>query len=136
MTDPHPVADEATKQLSYEDGVAHGFAQGFPAGVLAAKAYLLGMAIEAPTSPDMQALVAQMAKPLNTPIEDFDFTVRIYNILKRNGLHTIAGIMSLKASDYPDFRNLRPEDRSAIKSTLASYGYILPDDHPLILTGE
>lgn len=47
-----------------------------------------------------------ISKTLETPIEEIEFTVRAYNCLKRDGIHTVQDLISKKESEVTKIRNL------------------------------
>ncbi len=50
-------------------------------------------------------LDAALAADLALPIEDLDLTVRSYNCLKREGIHTVGELVSRSEADLLDIRN-------------------------------
>ena len=49
---------------------------------------------------------AALAADLALPIEDLDLTVRSYNCLKREGIHTVGELLSRSEADLLDIRNV------------------------------
>lgn len=50
--------------------------------------------------------VDNMAKTLETPIEEVEFSVRAYNCLKRAGIHTVQDLVNKKETEVNKIRNL------------------------------
>ena len=75
--------------------------------------------------PSMQdaALAADMA----LPIEDLDLTVRSYNCLKREGIHTVGELLSRSEADLMDIRNFGSKSIDEVKAKLQSMGMQLKD---------
>jgi len=75
--------------------------------------------------PSMQdaALEADMA----LPIEDLDLTVRSYNCLKREGIHTVGELLSRSEADLMDIRNFGSKSIDEVKAKLQSMGMQLKD---------
>ncbi len=61
--------------------------------------------IEIGPSPSDAALAADLA----LPIEDLDLTVRSYNCLKREGIHTVGELVARSEADLLDIRNFGAE---------------------------
>jgi DNA-directed RNA polymerase subunit alpha len=61
--------------------------------------------IEIGPSPTDAALAADMA----LPIEDLELTVRSYNCLKREGIHSVGELVARSEADLMDIRNFRRE---------------------------
>lgn len=70
-----------------------------------------------------QALAADMA----LPIEDLDLTVRSYNCLKREGIHTVGELISRSEADLMDIRNFGSKSIDEVKVKLYSMGLQLKD---------
>ena len=70
-----------------------------------------------------QALAADMA----LPIEDLDLTVRSYNCLKREGIHTVGELISRSEADLMDIRNFGSKSIDEVKAKLYSMGLQLKD---------
>jgi DNA-directed RNA polymerase subunit alpha len=75
--------------------------------------------------PSMQdaALAADMA----LPIEDLDLTVRSYNCLKREGIHTVGELLARSEADLMDIRNFGSKSIDEVKVKLHSMGMQLKD---------
>jgi DNA-directed RNA polymerase subunit alpha len=75
-----------------------------------------------PSAGDMYA-----AEQLNTPIEQLDLTVRSYNCLKREGVHTVGELLSRSEADLMDIRNFGAKSIDEVKAKLQSLGLSLKD---------
>ena len=75
--------------------------------------------------PSMQdaALAADMA----LPIEDLDLTVRSYNCLKREVIHTVGELLSRSEADLMDIRNFGSKSIDEVKAKLQSMAMQLKD---------
>ena len=63
----------------------------------------------------------------NTPIEDLNFTVRSYNCLKRQEIHTVGQLAECTESELLDIRNFGQKSINEVKIKLASQGLTLKD---------
>ncbi|WPF66513.1 MULTISPECIES: DNA-directed RNA polymerase subunit alpha [unclassified Corynebacterium] len=74
-----------------------------------------------------------------TPIEDLNFSVRSYNCLKRQEIHTVGELAECTESDLLDIRNFGQKSINEVKIKLANLGLTLkdaPDDFdPTVLEG-
>ena len=70
---------------------------------------------------------AALAQDLALPIEDLDLTVRSYNCLKREGIHTVGELVSRSEADLLDIRNFGTKSIEEIKESLAALGMTLKD---------
>ncbi|NLZ56917.1 MAG: DNA-directed RNA polymerase subunit alpha, partial [Corynebacterium sp.] len=61
------------------------------------------------------------------PIEDLDFSVRSYNCLKREDIHTVGELAERAESDLLDIRNFGQKSINEVKIKLASLGLTLKD---------
>jgi DNA-directed RNA polymerase subunit alpha len=77
-------------------------------------------------SPSDAALMADLA----LPIEDLDLTVRSYNCLKREGIHTVGELVSRSEADLLDIRNFGAKSIDEVKGKLAGMGLQLKDSPP------
>jgi DNA-directed RNA polymerase subunit alpha len=77
-------------------------------------------------SPSDAALMADLA----LPIEDLDLTVRSYNCLKREGIHSVGELVSRSEADLLDIRNFGAKSIDEVKSKLAGMGLALKDSPP------
>jgi DNA-directed RNA polymerase subunit alpha len=77
-------------------------------------------------SPTDAALAADMA----LPIEDLDLTVRSYNCLKREGIHTVGELVARSEADLMDIRNFGAKSIDEVKAKLVELGLSLKDSPP------
>ena len=77
--------------------------------------------IEIGPSPTDAALAADMA----LPIEDLDLTVRSYNCLKREGIHTVGELVARSEADLMDIRNFGAKSIDEVKAKLVELGLSL-----------
>ena len=77
-------------------------------------------------SPADAALAADMA----LPIEELDLTVRSYNCLKREGIHTVGELISRSEADLMDIRNFGAKSIDEVKAKLVGLGLALKDSPP------
>ena len=82
--------------------------------------------IEIGPSPTDAALAADLA----LPIEDLDLTVRSYNCLKREGIHTVGELVSRSEADLLDIRNFGAKSITEVKEKLSGMGLALKDSPP------
>ena len=73
---------------------------------------------------------AALAADLALPIEDLDLTVRSYNCLKREGIHTVGELVSRSEADLLDIRNFGAKSIDEVKDKLAEMGLALKDSPP------
>ena len=71
-----------------------------------------------------------VAEQLSTPIEQLDMTVRSYNCLKREGIHTVGELITRSEADLLDIRNFGAKSIDEVKVKLASLGLALKDSPP------
>src|SRR5689334_7101594 len=64
------------------------------------------------------------------PIEDLDLTVRSYNCLKREGIHTVGELVSRSEADLLDIRNFGAKSIDEVKIKLHQMGLGLKDSPP------
>src|ERR671916_212907 len=64
------------------------------------------------------------------PIEDLDLTVRSYNCLKREGIHTVGELVSRSEADLLDIRNFGAKSIDEVKLKLVTLGLQLKDSPP------
>ena len=72
-------------------------------------------------------LDAALAADLALPIEDLDLTVRSYNCLKREGIHTVGELVSRSEADLLDIRNFGSKSIDEVMAKLVSMGMSLKD---------
>ncbi len=73
---------------------------------------------------------AYVAEQLSTPIEQLDMTVRSYNCLKREGIHTVGELITRSEADLLDIRNFGAKSIDEVKVKLHSLGLALKDSPP------
>jgi DNA-directed RNA polymerase subunit alpha len=73
---------------------------------------------------------AALAADLALPIEDLDLTVRSYNCLKREGIHTVGELVGRSEADLLDIRNFGAKSIDEVKAKLAGMGLALKDSPP------
>ncbi|CAB4624006.1 unannotated protein [freshwater metagenome] len=71
-----------------------------------------------------------VAEQLSTPIEQLDMTVRSYNCLKREGIHTVGELITRSEADLLDIRNFGAKSIDEVKVKLVSLGLALKDSPP------
>jgi len=69
----------------------------------------------------------QLVADLALPIEDLSLTVRSYNCLKREGIHTVSELVSRSEQDLMDIRNFGQKSIDEVKLKLAELGLTLKD---------
>ncbi|EMQ99105.1 DNA-directed RNA polymerase subunit alpha [Paeniglutamicibacter gangotriensis] len=82
--------------------------------------------IEIGPSPTDAALAADMA----LPIEDLELTVRSYNCLKREGIHSVGELVARSEADLMDIRNFGAKSIDEVKAKLIDLGLALKDSPP------
>ena len=87
---------------------------------LSAIADVSGMMIEKTEDPKVKAL--------ETSIEDLDFSVRAYNCLKRDGIHTLQDLVNKSESDMMKIRNLGKKSLKEVLDKIRDMGLVLRDD--------
>jgi DNA-directed RNA polymerase subunit alpha len=70
---------------------------------------------------------AALAADMALPIEDLDLTVRSYNCLKREGIHTVGELVNRSEADLLDIRNFGSKSIDEVKAKLVSMGMNLKD---------
>jgi len=73
---------------------------------------------------------AFVAEQLNMPIEQLDMTVRSYNCLKREGIHTVGELITRSEADLLDIRNFGSKSIDEVKVKLVALGLALKDSPP------
>jgi DNA-directed RNA polymerase subunit alpha len=68
-----------------------------------------------------------VAEQLSTPIEALDLTVRSFNCLKREGIHTVGELISRSEADLMDIRNFGSKSIEEVKDKLRSLNLQLKD---------
>src|SRR6516162_10180658 len=82
--------------------------------------------IDIDPSPTDAALAADLA----LPIEDLNLTVRSYNCLKREGIHTVGELVARSEQDLLDIRNFGAKSIEEVKQKLVDMGLALKDSPP------
>jgi DNA-directed RNA polymerase subunit alpha len=72
----------------------------------------------------------QLAADLALPVEDLQLTVRSYNCLKREGIHTVGELISRSEQDLLDIRNFGAKSIDEVKAKLVEMGLGLKDSAP------
>ncbi|GAA1707120.1 DNA-directed RNA polymerase subunit alpha [Propioniferax innocua] len=72
----------------------------------------------------------QLAADLALPVEDLNLTVRSYNCLKREGIHTVSELVSRSEQDLLDIRNFGSKSIDEVKVKLHEMGLSLKDSAP------
>jgi DNA-directed RNA polymerase subunit alpha len=72
----------------------------------------------------------QLAADLALPVEDLNLTVRSYNCLKREGVHTVGELISRSEQDLLDIRNFGAKSIDEVKLKLHEMGLGLKDSGP------
>ena len=73
---------------------------------------------------------AALAADLALPIEDLNLTVRSYNCLKREGIHTVGELVARSEQDLLDIRNFGAKSIEEVKQKLIDMGLALKDSPP------
>jgi len=73
---------------------------------------------------------AALAADLALPIEDLELTVRSYNCLKREGIHTVGELTARSEADLMDIRNFGAKSIDEVKAKLVGLGLALKDSPP------
>ncbi|GAA2243212.1 DNA-directed RNA polymerase subunit alpha [Rarobacter faecitabidus] len=76
---------------------------------------------------------AELAADLALPIEELDLTIRSYNCLKREGIHTVGELVARSEADLLDIRNFGAKSIDEVKKKLHGLGLGLKDS-PLDFT--
>ena len=72
----------------------------------------------------------QMAADLALPVEELKLTMRSYNCLKREGIHTVSELVSRSEQDLLDIRNFGSKSIDEVKQRLQELGLSLKDSDP------
>src|SRR5436189_5322793 len=73
---------------------------------------------------------AALAADLALPIDELDLTVRSYNCLKREGIHTVGELVARSEADLLDIRNFGAKSIDEVKAKLTGMGMGLKDSAP------
>lgn len=71
-----------------------------------------------------------IAADLALPIEDLNLTVRSYNCLKREGIHSVGELVARSEQDLLDIRNFGAKSIEEVKQKLIDMGLALKDSPP------
>ena len=82
--------------------------------------------IEIGPSPTDAALAADLA----LPIEELQLTIRSYNCLKREGIHSVGELVARSEADLLDIRNFGAKSIDEVKAKLVGMGLQLKDSPP------
>ena len=66
---------------------------------------------------------AALAADLALPIEELELTVRSYNCLKREGIHTVGELVARSEADLLDIRNFGAKSIDEVKAKLARWAW-------------
>ena len=72
----------------------------------------------------------QLAADLALPVEELKLTMRSYNCLKREGIHTVSELVSRSEQDLLDIRNFGSKSFEEVKLRLHEMGLSLKDSSP------
>lgn len=72
----------------------------------------------------------QLSQDLALPVEDLNLTVRSYNCLKREGIHTVGELVSRSEQDLLDIRNFGSKSIDEVKEKLVELALSLKDSAP------
>ena len=72
----------------------------------------------------------QYAADMALPVEELKLTMRSYNCLKREGIHTVSELVSRSEQDLLDIRNFGSKSIDEVKQRLAEMGLALKDSAP------
>jgi DNA-directed RNA polymerase subunit alpha len=72
----------------------------------------------------------QLAADLALPVEELKLTMRSYNCLKREGIHTVSELVSRSEQDLLDIRNFGSKSIEEVKLRLHEMGLSLKDSGP------
>jgi DNA-directed RNA polymerase subunit alpha len=73
---------------------------------------------------------AVFAEQLSMPIEELNLTVRSYNCLKREGIHSVGELITRSEAELGDIRNFGAKSIDEVKFKLAELGLALKDSPP------
>src|SRR5207342_2614237 len=73
---------------------------------------------------------AALAADLALPIEELELTVRSYNCLKREGIHSVVELVGRSEADLLDIRNFGQKSIDEVKAKLHGMGLALKDSPP------
>ena len=73
---------------------------------------------------------AALAADLALPIEELNLTVRSYNCLKREGIHSVGELVARSEQDLLDIRNFGAKSIEEVQQKLIDMGLVLRDSSP------
>jgi len=118
------IVDVETKQsMSPRDALASAGSTLVELFSLARELNVEAEGIEIGPSPTDAALAADLA----LPIEDLDLTIRSYNCLKREGIHTVGELVARSEADLLDIRNFGAKSITEVRDKLLALGLGLKD---------
>jgi DNA-directed RNA polymerase subunit alpha len=117
---------ETKKSLTPRDAVASAGKTLVELFGLARELNVEAEGIDMGPSPTDAALAADLA----LPIEELELTVRSYNCLKREGIHTVGELVARSEADLLDIRNFGAKSIDEVKAKLHSMGLALKDSPP------
>lgn len=115
-----PLFDDMARRIltvSYDKGFKAGHVAGYNEGLSAARAALNRLP-KAQLDSD-QEIGEDQAAMLERPIEDLDLILRTYNVLKREGINTIADLVNTTEAQLADARNFGEKCMDDVKTKLA-----------------
>ena len=71
-----------------------------------------------------------VSEQMSTPIEQLDLSVRSYNCLKREGIHSVGELVTRSEADLLDIRNFGQKSIDEVKDKLTSMNLALKDSPP------
>ena len=74
--------------------------------------------------------IDKINEQLNRSVEELELSVRSYNCLKREGIHTVGELISRSEQDLLDIRNFGAKSIDEVKAKLAEMGLSLKDSAP------
>jgi len=73
---------------------------------------------------------AVFAEQLSMPVEELNLSVRSYNCLKREGIHTVGELITRSEAELGDIRNFGSKSIDEVKGKLVELGLALKDSPP------
>ncbi|MEI6364892.1 MAG: DNA-directed RNA polymerase subunit alpha [Actinomycetes bacterium] len=70
------------------------------------------------------------AEQLTMPVEEMNLSVRSYNCLKREGIHTVGELVTRSEAELGDIRNFGQKSIDEVKAKLIEFGLALKDSPP------